>query len=185
MHMKKTMVSAALLATALLVSSGVLRAASAAAQPAAGQTDKKAKSPSTVILEGWIDIGNKLVAMAEDWPEAKYTYRPNDGVRTFGQVLLHIAGNNYDLINRVTGKKLGNAENDPSTETFKTKAQIIDFVKKSVTDGAAAIQAGGDAGALQNLEMWVGYLEHSGEHYGQLVVYYRNNNVVPPDSRKK
>jgi hypothetical protein len=33
--------------------------------------------------------------------------------------------------------------------------------------------------------MWVGYIEHSGEHYGQLVVYYRNNKVVPPDSRKK
>jgi hypothetical protein len=178
--MKKNLLSVALLGTALLFSSGVSRAASAAAQ-----AEKKVKSPSTVILEGWNDIGNKLVAMAEDWPEAKYTYRPNDGVRTFGQVLLHIAGNNYDLINRVTGKKLGNAENDPSTETFKTKAQIVDFVKKSVADGAAAIQAGGDAGALQDLERWVGYIEHSGEHYGQLVVYYRNNNVVPPDSRKK
>jgi uncharacterized damage-inducible protein DinB len=153
--------------------------------PAAAQAEKKAKTPATAILDNWNDIGNKLVAMAEDWPEEKYTYRPNDGVRTFGQVLLHIAGNNYDLINRITGKKLGNAENDPSTETFKTKAQIVEFIKKSVTDGAAAIQAGGDAGALKNLEGWVGYIEHSGEHYGQLVVYYRNNNVVPPDSRKK
>src|SRR6202041_2776002 len=156
----QTMVSVVLLANALLFGAGISAAASAA-RPAA-QAEKKAKSPSTVLLEGWNDIGNKLVAMAEDWPEAKYTYRPNDGVRTFGQVLLHIAGNNYDLINRVTGKKLGNAENDPSAETLKTKAQIVDFVKKSVVDGAAAIDAGGDAGALQNLEMWVGYIEHSG-----------------------
>jgi uncharacterized damage-inducible protein DinB len=182
--MKRNMGTVALLAAALLFSLAVSRAASAAAGPAA-QTEKKVKSPSAVILAGWNDIGNKLVAMAEDWPEAKYTYRPNDGVRTFGQVLLHIAGNNYDLINHVTGKKLGDAENDPSTETFKTKAQIVDFIKKSVADGAAAIQAGGDAGALQNLEGWVGYIEHSGEHYGQLVVYYRNNKEVPPDSRKK
>jgi uncharacterized damage-inducible protein DinB len=184
MHMKKITVSVVLVVTALLFGSGVSRAASAA-PAAAAQAEKKVKPPSTVILEGWNDIGNKLVAMAEDWPEAKYTYRPNDGVRTFGQVLLHIAGNNYDLINRVTGKKFGNAENDPSTETFKTKAQIVDFIKKSVADGAAAIKAGGDAGALQNLEMWVGYIEHSGEHYGQLVAYYRNNSVVPPESRKK
>jgi uncharacterized damage-inducible protein DinB len=183
--MKKGIVSIALLAAAFLGSSVGSRAAKALPQPAAGQAEKKAKPPATAILENWNDVGNKLVAMAEDWPEEKYTYRPNDGVRTFGQVLLHIAGNNYDLINRITGKKLGNAENDPSTETFKTKAQIVDFLKKSVTDGAAEIQAGGDAGALKNLEMWVGYIEHSGEHYGQLVVYYRNNKVVPPDSRKK
>jgi uncharacterized damage-inducible protein DinB len=100
-------------------------------------------------------------------------------------VLLHIAGSNYELINRISGKKLGDADNDPSTETYKTKAQVVAYLKKSETDGAAAIQAGGDAGALKNLNMWVGYIEHSGEHYGQLVVYYRNNKVVPPDSRKK
>jgi uncharacterized damage-inducible protein DinB len=183
--MRKGIVAIVLLAVAVLASPVILRGGNPGAQPAAAQAEKKVKTPSATILENWNDIGNKLVAMAEDWPEEKYTYRPNDGVRTFGQVLLHIAGNNYDLINRVTGKKFGNAENDPSAETFKTKAQIVDFVKKSVADGAAAIQAGGDTGALKNLEGWVGYIEHSGEHYGQLVVYYRNNNVVPPDSRKK
>jgi len=182
--MRKGIVGIVLLAAAFLSSPGVSRA-NPGGQPAAAQAEKKPKAPATAILENWNDIGNKLVAMAEDWPEEKYTYRPNDGVRTFGQVLLHIAGSNYELINRVAGKKLGNADNDPSTETFKSKAQIVEFIKKSVTDGAAAIQAGGDAGALKNLEMWVGYIEHSGEHYGQLVVYYRNNNVVPPDSRKK
>jgi uncharacterized damage-inducible protein DinB len=183
--MRKGIVGIALLAMAVLASPAVSRAASPQPQPAAAQAEKKAKSPSAVILENWNEIGNKLVAMAEDWPEEKYTYRPNEGVRTFAQVLLHIAGNNNDVINHVTGKKLANAENDPSTEIFKTKAQIVDFVKESVSEGAAAIQAGGDAGAIKNLDSWVGYIEHSGEHYGQLVVYYRNNNVVPPDSRKK
>ena len=183
--MRKGIVLIALLSTVFLAFPGVSRAANAQPQPAAAQAEKKVKPPSTVILENWNEIGNKLVAMAEDWPEEKYTYRPNEGVRTFGQVLLHIAGNNYDLINGITGKKLGTADNDPSTETFKTKAQVVDFLKKSVSDGAAAIQSGGDAGALKNLNMWGGNIENSGEHYGQLVVYYRNNKVVPPDSRKK
>lgn len=147
--------------------------------------EKKAPGPAEAVLRQWNDVGNRLVAMAEDWPEGKYSYRPNDKVRTFAQVLLHVAGSNYSLINRAQGKKLGNEENDPSTETFKSKAQVVEFLKKSVTDGAATIQQVGDAGVLEHLVAWVGYTEHMGEHYGQLVVYYRNNGVVPPESRPK
>jgi hypothetical protein len=146
---------------------------------------KKAPGPAEAVLSQWNDVGNRLVAMAEDWPEAKYTYRPNDKVRTFAQILLHVAGSNYSFMNQVQGKKLGNEENDPSTEVFKSKAQVVEFLKKSVTDGAATIQQAGDAGVLAHLGAWVGYTEHMGEHYGQLVVYYRNNGVVPPESRPK
>jgi uncharacterized damage-inducible protein DinB len=146
---------------------------------------KKEKGPAAVVLEQWNDVGGRLVMMAEDWPADKYGYQPNDKVRTFAQVILHIAGSNYSLINQTAGKKLGNAENDPSTETFKTKAQAVEFLKKSVTDGATAIQQLGDAGVSKHLDAWVGYEEHMGEHYGQLVVYYRNNGMVPPESRPK
>lgn len=148
-------------------------------------TEKRAPGPANAILRQWNDVGNRLVAMAEDWPEAKYGYRPNEQVRTFAQVLLHVAGSNYSLINQAQGKKLGNEENDPSTEVFKSKAQVVEFLKKSVTDGAATIQQIGDAGVLAHLGAWVGYTEHMGEHYGQLVVYYRSNGVVPPESRPK
>jgi hypothetical protein len=151
----------------------------------AQQPPKKPLSPTDAVLLQWNDIGNKLVEMAQDWPEDKYSYRPNDQVRTFAQQLLHVAGDNYSLINKITGKKMGNEENDPSTETFKSKAQVIEFLKKSVTDGAAAIQQAGDDGIVKHLAPWIGYIEHMGEHYGQLVVYYRNNGVVPPDSRPK
>jgi uncharacterized damage-inducible protein DinB len=185
MDVKRIIASMALLTATLLVSPAISHAATPQAEPAAAQAEKKVKSPSAVVLENWNEIGNKIVAMAEDWPEEKYSYRPNDTVRTFAQVLLHIAGNNYDLVNHITGKKMGRADNDPSTDTFKTKAQIVEYLKKSFTDGADVIQAGGDAGTLKELGNWVGYIEHSGEHYGQLVVYYRNNKVTPPDSRKK
>jgi uncharacterized damage-inducible protein DinB len=151
----------------------------------AQQPPRKPLSPSEAVLRDWNDIGNKLIAMAQDWPEDKYSYRPNDQVRTFAQQLLHVAGDNYSLINAITGKKLGHEENDPSTEVFKSKAQVIEFLKKSVTDGAAAIQQLGDDGIVKRLGPWVGYIEHMSEHYGQLVVYYRNNGVVPPDSRPK
>ena len=163
----------------------VLFGASAVRAQDAAAAQKTPKSPSTAVLENWNDVGGRIVTMAEDWPEDKYNFRPNAQVRTFADVLRHIAGSNFGLLNQVTGKKIGDGANDPSPETYKTKAQIVAFVKKSVEDGAATIKEQGDAGILKALDYWIGYTEHMGEHYGQLVQYYRDNNVVPPESRPK
>jgi len=166
-----------LVSLALTGLAGISRAQEGAAQ--------KQQTPSEALLANWNDVGGRLVAMAQDWPEDKYTYRPNADVRTFQQVLLHIAGSNYGLINGKTGKKLGNEKNDPDVAEFKTKAQTVEFLKKSVADGAAEIKNEGDAGVVKNLADWIGYTEHMGEHYGLLVAYYRVNGVVPPESRPK
>jgi len=69
-------------------------------------------------------------------------------------------------------------------------------VKKCVQDGADLIKAKGDAGMKASInaggprllevgDLAYGLIEHSGEHYGQLVVYYRINGMVPPESRPK
>ena len=145
----------------------------------------KQRTPRQAVLENWNDVGNRLVAMAQDWPADKYTYRPNADVRTFHQVLLHVAGSNYDLMNRITGTKVGDDRNDPAVSDYKTKEQTIAFLKKSVADGAAEIKKEGDAGVLKHLSPWIGFTEHMGEHYGLLVAYYRNNGLVPPESRPK
>ncbi len=68
------------------------------------------------------------------------------------------------------------------------------FVQQAVTDGANIIQQEGDAGLDKTVPwgnklvhgsyLWMSAIEHSAEHYGQLVVYYRANNMVPPDSRR-
>jgi len=149
-----------------------------------GQAPKQ-RTPSQAVLESWNDVGSRLIAMAQDWSAEKYTYRLNKDVRTFQQVLLHVAGSNYDLLNHVTGTKAGDARNDPAVDDYKTKEQTVAFLKKSVSDGAAEIQKEGDAGVLKHLDYWIGYTEHMGEHYGLLVAYYRNNGIVPPESRPK
>jgi hypothetical protein len=86
---------------------------------------------------------------------------------------------------------------DPTRDQLKTKAQVVAFVKKSVEDGANLIKAKGDAGMtavvqdtesnqkLRVSELAYSVIEHSGEHYGQLVVYYRINGMVPPESRPR
>ena len=157
---------------------------------------KAADPESKVVLDSWNDIGRKLIAMAEDFPEDKYDFKPKPEERSFAEQLLHAAGANYFFINPVLGKKPPAAE-DPKRDQYKTKADIVAFVKKSFADGAAAIQSKGEKGlndlfvdSFSNQQVRVidyayGFIEHCGEHYGQLVVYYRTAGLVPPESRPK
>jgi len=157
---------------------------------------KPAVGPSQALLDAWNDVGRKLIAMAEDFPEDKYDFKPNPAQRGFADQLLHAANTNYYFTNPVMGKKPP-AEEDPKRSDFKTKADVVAFVKKAFADGADAIKMKGDKGmndlmvdpfANQQVrvsDMAWGLLEHSGEHYGQLVVYYRVAGLVPPESRPK
>jgi uncharacterized damage-inducible protein DinB len=155
---------------------------------------KPADPELKVVLDSWNDIGRKLIAMAEDFPEDKYDFKPTPAQRTFAEQLLHAAGSNYYFINPVMGKKPPAGE-DPKRDQYKSKADIVAFVKKSFADGAAAIQSKGEKGLSTEvvygdqkarvLDIAYGIIEHSGEHYGQLVVYYRLSGLVPPESRPK
>lgn len=157
---------------------------------------KPAPSPSKAVLDSWNDIGRKLITMAEDFPEDKYDYKATPAERTFAENLLHVAGVNYYFTNAVRGEKPPAGENPPRSQ-YKTKADVVAFVKKSFTDGAAAIEARGNKGMSEFVvdpysheetrisDYAYGFIEHSGEHYGQLVVYYRLNGIVPPESRPR
>jgi len=156
---------------------------------------KPADSPSKVVLDTWNDVGRKIIAMAEDFPEDKYDFKPTPAQRSFAEQLLHAAGANYFFINPVIGQKL--PEGDPKRDDYKTKADLVAYVKKSFAEGAALIKSKGDRG-MSDLcidpfsnqqdrfsDLAWGFIEHSGEHYGQLVVYYRVAGMVPPESRPK
>jgi uncharacterized damage-inducible protein DinB len=157
---------------------------------------KPAGSPSQVVLETWNDGARKVIAMAEDFPEDKYDFKPNPAQRSFAEQLLHASNAVYFFSNPAMGEKMP-PEEDPKRDQFKSKAEIVDFVKKAFADGAAAIKSKGDKGMNDLLvdpfahqqvrvyDMAYGFIEHTGEHYGQLVVYYRVAGLVPPESRPK
>src|ERR1700739_1786425 len=105
---------------------------------------KPPDSPSKVLLDSWNDIGRKLTAMAEDFPEDKYDFKPNPAERSFAEQLLHAANANYYFINPIRGRKVPTG--DPKRDQFKSKAEVAAFVKKSFADGAALIKEKGDAG---------------------------------------
>ena len=157
---------------------------------------KPAPSPSQAVLESWNDAGRKLTAMAEDFPEDKYDFKPTPAQRGFAEQLLHATNANYYFTSLALGQKPP-AEEDPKRDQFKTKADVVAFVKKSFADGAAAIKAKGDKGMSELVvdpgshqqmrlsDLAYGLIEHDGEHYGQLAVYYRVAGLVPPESRPK
>jgi uncharacterized damage-inducible protein DinB len=164
------------------------------------QAPRPARSRTEETLGIWNGIGNKLVAMAQDFPEDKYDFKLHKEQRTFSENLLHVAAVDYDIIRTVSGSDIGpdfgKNKHNPSRDIYKTKADVVKLMQQAVADGANLIQQQGDAGLDKITEKawgnrmvhdsyaWMWAAEHSGEHYGQLVVYYRANNLVPPDSRR-
>src|SRR5580700_4447044 len=113
------------------------------------QAPRPALSRTDEMLDRWNDIGNKLVAMAEDFPEDKYDFKVQKDERTFAQNLLHAAALDYVLIRRISGSNVGpdfGEGDNPSRDAFKTKADVVKFVQEAVADGAQVIQQQGDAG---------------------------------------
>jgi uncharacterized damage-inducible protein DinB len=169
---------------------------------AQAQTESKTPKPSAGIaaefLDQWNQTGEKLVGMAQDFPEDKFDYKATPAQRSFAEQLLHVAGANYFFIAAASGAKQPDRSiENPSRVTYKTRAQIVAFIQKSFADGAAVIKEHGDNGMLDTVKspfgnemftraiLWTFAMNHANDHYGQCVVYYRLNGLVPPESRNQ
>jgi hypothetical protein len=153
--------------------------------------------PSEDLLRAWNDVLGKLATMAQDFPENKYDFKVQKDQRTFAENLLHVSGEVFMTATAVKGTPVGPKFDGeaPPRANYKTKADVVKLIKDAIAAGAAVIKAQGDAGlnkpvpspfsahAVRASTLWWSVIEDSGEHYGQLVVYYRANNMVPPASR--
>jgi hypothetical protein len=197
--MKRAPFLAVLVVAVGLVSEAIPQEAAKKAEPV-----KPAPSPSGAILAQWNEIGRKLIAMAEDFPEDKYDFKGAASADGFAQRLIHAAAANYYFTNAATGQKMSGEEDPPRTQ-FASKAALVAYVRKSFADGAAAIKSKGDKGLQEMVvdqfaqdirgragheqirlgDLAASLVEHSGEVYGQLTVYYRAAGMIPPESRPK
>lgn len=130
-----------------------------------------------------------LLRSAERMPEENYSFKPTDTVRSFGQIVGHVADVQYLFCSGALGEK----NPAPRIEQNKTsKAELIAALKDgftycdkaydSLTDASAAKTVkffGGDTPKLGVLSM---NIAHVAEHYGNLVTYLRMKNIVPPSS---
>jgi hypothetical protein len=128
------------------------------------------------------DVNRRILEMAKDFPDDKYNFKLKPEMRSFGEVIVHVASGN------VFASKAGRGENVKWDETdaknYPNKAAVVAFLEKTITDANAALKENPE-GPKKNMEPFLSVMEHSAEHYGLLVAYYRANGIVPPESRPK
>lgn len=133
-----------------------------------------------------------LLRTAEQTPEEEYAFRPVDTVRTFGQIVGHVADSQYLFCSAVLGEK------NPALKIEKSKTSKADLVA-ALKDAFAycnrAYAGLTDASAAETVKFMgretpkLGVLSvnsiHTIEHYGNLVTYMRMKNMVPPTSDRE
>jgi uncharacterized damage-inducible protein DinB len=176
----------------LLVNSGAARAQNN--KPTPVRTVSQA-------LDFWItNTENRVVSAADAMPAEKYSYAPTagefTGVRTFAQQIKHLAANNYRMAAYILNQTpTPEQESEAGPETVQSKAQIMDYVKRSFAALHRAVAVinernmlrppAGSPGRQQMtpLQLALDAVAHSNNHYGQMVEYLRMNGIVPPASR--
>ncbi len=176
------------LSVVLMLFTGVAFAQSEAQKPV--EQPKAVENPfSTFNKVAYGRIKDIVLRSAEKVPEENYNFKPTEAVRSYGQILGHVAEAQYIFCSKV----LGQTNPAPKIEETKTsKADLIAALRDSfaycdkaydgMTDasGAETVKLfGGDTAKLDVLTV---NLMHTMEHYGNLVTYMRLKNIVPPTS---
>ncbi|MGQ0701872.1 MAG: DinB family protein [Gemmatimonadales bacterium] len=132
-----------------------------------------------------------LIKSAELMPEGKYSFKPVATVRTFGELIGHLANENYLMCAAARGER--NPADGKDFEKTTAKAELVKALGESLAycDDAYRLP---DARAMEQVEifgmkgsrLWAITLNaiHNGEHYGNLVTYLRINGLVPPSSQQ-
>jgi uncharacterized damage-inducible protein DinB len=155
-----------------------------------------AQTPDLKSASGYPKMVQKQVTAwieraAEKMPEEEYAFKPDPAVRSFGQVLGHIADANYLFCSSA----LGESNPAPGIEKTKTaKAELKSALHDAFAYCSRAYDALTDASASETVKAFgqernkLGVLwfnaSHNLEHYGNLVVYMRSKGIVPPSSEK-
>ena len=132
-----------------------------------------------------------LLRSAEKMPEENYTFKPADSVRSYGQIVGHLADGQYEFCSVALGEK----DPEPKIEQTKTsKADLVAALKTAFTYCDKAYDGMTDASGSQIVKLFgtdtpkLGALNfnnvHNWEHYGNLVTYMRIKNIVPPSSER-
>jgi uncharacterized damage-inducible protein DinB len=118
-------------------------------------------------VNGWITKSAELV------PAERYTYKPVATVRTFGELVAHVADGYNWYCAKATGKK---TEWSDAVEKGKTDKATVLAKLKQASDACAAATLKGEAMPLmQNIG-------HANLHYGNMITYLRMMGLTPPSS---
>ena len=167
-------------------------AAQEEAAPAAGSA--QAPGEATVrgdLIQDWERQKDALLGIADAMPEDSFGYKPTPAQRSYGEQIMHVATVNVDLLKLVSGNAV-----PPSftADSVTTKAEMLQALADSYDHGIALLNEQTDASINETIEaaflgpstrarlFWF-LLGHSMDIYGQMAVYLRLNDIVPPASR--
>jgi uncharacterized damage-inducible protein DinB len=163
------------------------------AAPAFGQSaSAPANAGVAAIRAMWEGQSGYLLRAAEQMPEADYAFKPVATVRTFGQLIGHVAGSQ----NAICSMALGEAEKseDEIEKSMSTKAQLVAALRASSeycrrayaqSDADAAREATVFGDKQTRMHALALNAVHDGEHYGNIVTYLRIKGMVPPSSQPR
>jgi hypothetical protein len=178
------------LALTVLVLAGTASAASS--QTKAGGA---AQPITQAMRQAWDGVRLNIKESADLMTDANYAFKPTADVRSFGQVLAHLAGANYVYCAAARAEKSPHGE-DEFEKAATTRASIIKALGESLTYCDAAFASADDKKLGETIDMpfgmpraaraaaLIGEISHMNEHYGNLVTYFRLKNIVPPSSRR-
>lgn len=178
-------------------------ASQAPAAPAAQAPAAAPQAPppiSTWLKNAYTTTRGYLAKAAEKMPEENYGMRPGaqEEVRTFGQLIGHVANANFNYCSAAKGEKNPNQGND--FEKVTTKADLAKGLNDSLAYCDAVYGAQTDASLMETVQMTlangrqVQFIRatrlitnhaHNNEHYGNLVTYFRIKSIVPPSSEPR
>ena len=170
----------------------VTSSATALAQTGAASTALVSEAIRTL----WYGAKLNIQESANQMPETEYGFRPTPQVRTFGQILAHIAGTNYVFCSAAKGERSPHTE-DEFEKTATTKAAIVKALNESLAYCDAAYDTLTDAAAVQVVTLpfdggqgirvlpLMENTTHLNEHYGNLITYFRIRGMVPPSTLRQ
>jgi len=150
-------------------------------------------NPITASEKGFYSfVSGAVVGAAEKMPEENYSFKPTPEVRSFGQLVGHVADASYMFCSQVIG------EANPSKDIEKTKitkAALVAALKDGVAYCNKAFDSMTDAKGSQMVKFFNFDLArltlfsinsaHTDEHYGNMVTYLRLKGIVPPTSENQ
>ena len=144
---------------------------------------QKEETLTTLLVERWEQVSRKIAELAEEFPEVKFESQPVTGLRSCGEVVRHVAFWNRFVADSLHGTEADGAANELPLAEFPTKASAMEALKRNSQDVAEALRAQAAGLNPKTVELIMTFVEHTSEHYGQLVVYSRLMGIVPPASR--
>jgi uncharacterized damage-inducible protein DinB len=131
-----------------------------------------------------------VIRSAEQMPEENYAFKPTPEVRSFGQLIGHIANANYMICSMASGEANPSRAN---LEQTTAKAALVQALKESFAFCDRAYQTS-DAKLMEKVDIFgqqqdrlyalIMNVGHVNEHYGNLVTYLRLKGLVPPSSQR-